>query len=184
MDAYETWVLFLIFISIMVLISGVVLLTLKKPEKKNAAPSTPAAPSSARPRQRSDTIDSKSGDHDEHHALRGDDSDRLGAEDTTWQVGDDSDDEENGSAYGGRRSPRSLRSPLGSALDLVRSREQEHPGPEGVGLMNGDDGDEDEHDDRIDSLANRRRSNSSDATLAGGSGSRMIGDSEEFGNWN
>lgn len=179
MDAYETWVLFLIFISIMVLISGVVLLTLKKPETKDALPSTPAAPSSARPRPRSATIDSKSGDQDEEAALRGDDRDRLGVEEETWQVGDDSDDE-SGSAYGGRRSPRS---PLGSVLDLVRTREQEHPGPEGVGLMHGDDADEDEHEDRIERLANRRRSSSSEETLAGGSGTRMR-DSEDFGHWN
>lgn len=182
MDAYETWVLFLIFISIMVLISGVVLLTLKKPETKDATPTTPAIPGSARPRPRSATIDSKSGDHDESTALRGEDRDRLGVEDETWQVGDDSDDDDSGSAYGGRRSPRSPRSPLGSVLDLVRPREQEHPGPEGVGLMHADDADEDEHEDRIERLADRRRSTSSDGTLAGGSGTHT--GSEEFGRWN
>lgn len=43
-DAYKTWTLFLIFVSILVLISGVVLLTHKKPEANVQTPATAAIP--------------------------------------------------------------------------------------------------------------------------------------------
>jgi hypothetical protein len=150
----------------MILISGVVLLTLKKPEKN--ASSTGANPGSSRStRGRSSTLDSKPhNEENEHTALRGDERDRVVADETVWQVGDDSDDEE-----GGRKSP--FRN--GGVIKLVKMRPQEHAGEEGVGLMDGQEADEEEHDEI-------RRSASSDATLAGGSGSHSR-DSDEFGNW-
>jgi len=52
-EAYKSWTLFLIFVSILVLISGVVLLTHKKPEPVTATP-RPRRPKSARPQNGND----------------------------------------------------------------------------------------------------------------------------------
>ncbi|KAF8345899.1 hypothetical protein F5887DRAFT_963989 [Amanita rubescens] len=97
--AYSGWTLFLIFLSILVLIAGVVLLTLKKPEPpedkiKSATLSahprrTPIR--SARPRTaRSARIDLESqGEHE-------DDGERNNERDVLWEVGHASDDDDQG----------------------------------------------------------------------------------------
>jgi hypothetical protein len=121
----------------MILISGVVLLTLKKPEKRGGAPTTPGAPGSARSmrsgrRRRSDSKqDSERGDG------RGSETEGRGLDDdqALWELGEMSDDEEGEvrSARGGsegQRTPRRQLSP-----NISRKPPQQHPGEEGRGLI-------------------------------------------------
>jgi hypothetical protein len=89
-DAYKSWALFLIFISILVLISGVVLLTHKKPE-----PVATKIKSTTLPRRRTKSNSSKTklgnGERDEE----GDEEDGEGGEDQVlWAVGEASDGED------------------------------------------------------------------------------------------
>jgi len=188
-DAYQTWALFLIFISIVTLISGVVLLTLKKPVTENN--STTSAPVNAESAQssrlRSSTVDSKSGDVDandegENSVLnrrRSRETGRVGTDEMLWQVGDLSDDEDHENANKSRTSLRGEE----SGLSVGNTRTKSQFGEEGVGLMQEHDSDEDnDHDNKAERLPNHRRSNSSDATLAGGSASR-IRSSEDFKDW-
>jgi hypothetical protein len=146
-DAYQTWTLFLIFISIVILISGVVLLTLKKPENRGGAPTAPGVPGSARSvrpgRRRSDSkqdLERGEGRTVEQEGRELDDDQTL------WGLGEMSDDEDgdDGRSAGGRsegqRTPRRQLSP-----DISRKPEpQRHPGEEGRGLMGDEEEDEDE----------------------------------------
>ena len=135
-DAYQTWTLFLIFISIMVLISGVVLLTLKKPEKRGGAPATSGIPGPAhgtRPsRRRSDSKQDL-----ERGEERGVEQEgrELDDDQTLWGLGEVSDDEDEVRSAGGRsegqRTPRRQLSPINSR----KPQPQQHPGEEGRGLM-------------------------------------------------
>lgn len=149
MDAYQTWTLFLIFVAMMVLISGVVLLTLKKPGKRGGAPTAPGMPESTRSvrssRRRSDSKrDLEQGDGSGPEV----EGRELGDDQTLWEVGEMSDDEEGGQdgvrSAGGRsdrqRTPRRQLSPNVSR----KPPQQQHPGEEGRGLMGDDDEDEDE----------------------------------------
>lgn len=88
-DAYQSWTLFLIFVSILVLISGVVLLTHKKPElsttQKNALPMSRARHQGASKGDKAVVEDiEQQDDHasDERQVL--------------WTVGHDTDDEDDG----------------------------------------------------------------------------------------
>lgn len=182
-DAYQTWTLFLIFISIVTLISGVVLLTLKKPQANDSPPPAPMDSSSTRS-IRSSTVDSKSSDLDvddegENSVLRGrrTNTDRVVTDEMVWQVGDLSDDEDHENANASTASLKGEDSVLGNA------RLQSYLGEEGVGLMQEHDLDgEVDHDNEVGRLPGHRRSNSSDATLAGGSVSQ-IRSSEDFKDW-
>jgi len=145
-DAYQTWTLFLIFVSIMVLISGVVLLTLKKPEKRGGTSATPGIPGSARSirpsRRRSD---SKQDLEQGEGAGMEQEGRELDDDQTLWELGemsDDGDGDDVRSAGGrseGQRTPRRQPSPEISR----KPQPQQHPGEEGRGLM----GDEEEDDD-------------------------------------
>ena len=127
----------------MILISGVVLLTLKKPERRGGAPTTPGMAGSARSvgqsRRRSN---SKQGL--ERGEGGGSEADGRESDETLWQVGDVSDDEDGGGFASGRsegqRTPRRQLSPEVSR----KPRQQQHPGEEGRGLI---DDDEDEEED-------------------------------------
>ncbi|PFH51547.1 hypothetical protein AMATHDRAFT_74896 [Amanita thiersii Skay4041] len=86
-DAYQSWTLFLIFCSILVLISGVVLLTHKKPE-----PGTDMVVKSAtlpRPRRSRKKPTRPNGDVESLDA----EEERTGERDVLWEVGEASDDE-------------------------------------------------------------------------------------------
>ena len=91
MDAYQSWTLFLILVSMIILISGVVLLTHKKPD--NGAPNANGVSMSSLPTK---TTVSK----DRFHTVGDDDSEiqalRAGDEEsqTLWEVGDASDEED------------------------------------------------------------------------------------------
>lgn len=97
-DAYKPWTLFLIFTSILILISGVVLLTSKKPERSKQTPG--GLPVFSRDGAGSTTkVDDRVGDttedgNSEELALRSQTDGRGLGE--LWQVGDVSDDEDDG----------------------------------------------------------------------------------------
>ncbi|KAG5220248.1 transporter [Salix suchowensis] len=160
-DAYQSWTLFLIFVSILILISGVVLLTHKKPEPlHNKAKTSPVV--SAQRSRRGRTATKKSpGDGDDDEAEAGEDHalrTRVeGEEDgeALWSLGDASDDEDDG-----------LDSKAHKPLHATGSSSCVHLGDEGARLINGAEDDakdgSPEHRDRSTHL---RRSMSSDATL-------------------
>ncbi|KAF9450404.1 hypothetical protein P691DRAFT_810345 [Macrolepiota fuliginosa MF-IS2] len=81
-DAYQSWTLFLIFVSILVLISGVVLLTHKKPE-----PVTNKIKSSTLPRRRTKANLSKT------KLAEDDEEEQEGEDQVLWAVGEGSDRE-------------------------------------------------------------------------------------------
>ncbi|PVG02356.1 hypothetical protein CPB86DRAFT_750890 [Serendipita vermifera] len=93
-DAYETWTLFLIFASILVLISGVVLLTLKKPEPKKAAGSSGLGGTASRSSRRVNGTHPKTGDgsdgEEDGLAL----TEQGGSKGLSWSVGEDESDED------------------------------------------------------------------------------------------
>ncbi|TCD71594.1 hypothetical protein EIP91_007341 [Steccherinum ochraceum] len=159
-DAYEPWALFLIFVSILILVTGVVLLTHKKPDNHHASTATPVPGTSLSPmalKRRARGTGKKVDDEEEGLTSEGHDpAQSRGA--VVWQVGDVSDEEEDdGEDYTGylsRRQPG-----LGEEHGVgERQRILEHV----------DDEDEDQ-----------RASTSSDATLA-----RADADpDEEFGKW-
>ncbi|KAH8093965.1 hypothetical protein BXZ70DRAFT_896986 [Cristinia sonorae] len=136
-DAYESWTLFLIFVSILILVTGVVLLTHKKPdnhssEQQHATPAVGAPMSPLRRRKGKCT-------GDEEEALTADDGTVV------WQVGDVSDDEdEDNRPYMTRRQGLGEEDGRGERQRILSARDT----PE-------DDDDEDQ-----------RASTSSDATLA------------------
>lgn len=100
-DAYKPWILFLIFSSILLLISGVVLLTSKKPERSRHAPGgLPVSPTFLRGGAGSTIkVDGRvngatdNGDPEEL-ALRSQTNERTLGE--MWRVGDVSDEEDDG----------------------------------------------------------------------------------------
>jgi hypothetical protein len=89
-DAYASWTLFLIFVSILILISGVVLLTHKKPEATAAQRDGGIAMNAIPGRQVPRTLDGKI-DESEGSLVegRGEDSNQV-----MWDVGEASDDED------------------------------------------------------------------------------------------
>ncbi|KAI0081307.1 hypothetical protein K474DRAFT_1656812 [Panus rudis PR-1116 ss-1] len=158
-DAYESWDLFLIFVSILVLVSGVVLLTHKKPDPSTAPTgaggTTALASLSPRARRTRRKADKDSKDNtEEAEALRtleeGENEDEV-----LWQVGEASDDEE-GNFVPPRREGLSQSNGEGERQRMMNDHE---------------DGDSEYH---------RRRSTSSEATLARQDGDA---DAEEFGVW-
>jgi len=95
-NSYESWTLFLIFLSIFVLVSGVVLLTHKKPEPVVAKTKGAATPRSAmaveerRRRKRADKTRSQGAASDEENLREQGD----GENDTLWAIGEASSDED------------------------------------------------------------------------------------------
>jgi magnesium transporter len=84
-DSYKSWTLFLIFVSILILISGVVLLTHKKPEHTPTPPGSASVAPIFRSR-RSGVTDKMGGDVEAGEG-------GPGASETLWTVGGESDDE-------------------------------------------------------------------------------------------
>ena len=184
MDAYASWALFLIFVSILILISGVVLLTHKKPDEHavhhvNTPRSAPGAmtlssesprANRGRSRRRSKGLKTKKLG-DEEHGLGDDDDEHSGSE-VLWQVGDVSDDEGEDYVEEGDEDHE---------LPVRVRREPGHGVDGGKGERERMISCHDHHDEEGD---DHRESTSSDATLARpdaeGSGP---GDSDEFGDW-
>lgn len=88
-DAYQSWTLFLIFVSVLVLISGVVLLTHKKPEPSTTQRDGGIAMNALSGRQIPRTADDKAEGHEGvHPGDHGEDGQVM------WEVGEASDDED------------------------------------------------------------------------------------------
>ncbi|KAG8213696.1 hypothetical protein J3R82DRAFT_10394 [Butyriboletus roseoflavus] len=155
-DSYKPWILFLIFTSIVILISGVVLLTHEKPKRsqRNIALSrTPGARSTMKG-------DKDGNEADEAQALRVPEEGESAAQEL-WQIGDTSDDED-GVTTDTIQKPASK-----TTADSVE-------GEEGRRLIQ----DEEER-------SRHRRSTSSDATLARNDGHEQDAyHDDEFGDWN
>ncbi|KZT26776.1 hypothetical protein NEOLEDRAFT_1177356 [Neolentinus lepideus HHB14362 ss-1] len=150
-DAYQSWTLFLIFISMLILISGVVLLTHKKPEPKRPAGATrlSSIPSGRR------TVKKAKGDAEEEEGLRPEGD--VENQEVVWQVGDASDDEDEPEH---EAPPRPL--PSGSRVS-----------DEVAALMNAD---EEHGEEREIHVQTHRRSTSSDVTLARDTGDEEFGE--------
>ncbi|KIJ67914.1 hypothetical protein HYDPIDRAFT_148005 [Hydnomerulius pinastri MD-312] len=171
-DAYKPWILFLIFASIAILISGVILLTHKKPERSNHAPgNTPLSGTFTRRGTRSTTKVNRDrevdDDDDEEQALRKQEEGESDDQ-SLWQLGDVSDDED-GPASAARAKQHTPRGVNGSGTSGVTERE------EGSRLIR-----DEEHEDE----ERHRRSISSDATLARNDGTQDAFHDDEFGEWN
>ncbi|PCH43475.1 hypothetical protein WOLCODRAFT_25942 [Wolfiporia cocos MD-104 SS10] len=162
-DAYQPWTLFLIFVSMIILISGVVLLTYKKPEKKPAAGTPGAVGLSPRARRTPLRKGDSHGD-DEQDALR-DPEEGEGENEEVWALGEASDDEGDGPGVRAR-SPQPTRRRSGSARVAMARGEGEEERMIG--------GEEEEEE-------GRRESTSSDATLARPDSAPAYVD--EFGSW-
>ncbi|KAI8975861.1 hypothetical protein BD414DRAFT_517344 [Trametes punicea] len=181
-DAYQPWTLFFIFVSMLVLVSGVVLLTYKKPDAKGASPSS-AVPLSARGRRtpKKGSPGASLGDEEEalHEAEDGEHDEAM------WQLGEASDDEnEDGARSPSIRSPRAQAPPhlsrraSGFKLGMGAGRSRSPiPPQQGEG----------EHqsmlaDHEAEEEARHRESTSSDATLARPD-TGTFGDDDAFGPW-
>ncbi|KAF9268923.1 hypothetical protein L218DRAFT_892568 [Marasmius fiardii PR-910] len=128
-DAYKSWTLFLIFVSIMILISGVVLLTHKKPEPAAIKPVTLGVPTS---RTRSNKVKG---------AKISPNGEPAGEQEVLWTVGDAEDDGGDDDGDGEDEDIDHHQNPLSVSVDSTRtatgSRVATH-GEEGRGLMEED----------------------------------------------
>lgn len=151
-DSYKSWTLFLIFVSIIVLISGVVLLTHKKPERTTPAPGVRLGLAARKTKHKAKQSDAKAlvdrqedGD-DEGQSLRRSEEGNVEDAEELWAVGEVSDDEDEPTS-----TTRLQRTPTTAG------------GEEGVELMIGDHGEEDAHElghgrPRAESTLSRRLS--------------------------
>jgi magnesium transporter len=156
-DAYQSWTLFLIFVSILILISGVVLLTHKKPEP-GALPKSAAVPS-AGIAMRNRRMARKAAILQAHKAAGGEEDEdgmtpRTGDEgEMLWAVGDVSDGDDDDDDMGEDEDIDHHQHPLNRTPSSKRP--EGHPisgGEEGRGLMAQDD----EHEEHDHSLTSRR----------------------------
>ena len=155
-DAYPSWGLFLILLSIVILIGGVVLLTNKKPEKPSVAQGTQLTAPSQRRRKAKKTTN---GDDEEEANLR---EPGVGESELVWQIGDDSDEEDGHHEHDADHPKARRRESRG------KGDGEEILDGERAGLMREDDVDHD-HDEAA--------SGSSSSTRVGGA------DADEFGEW-
>lgn len=147
-DKYKSWVLFLIFVSILVLISGVVLLTHKKPETKPktlqgaalALSSIPAARKAKSKGLKGD--DAATGSQHEGEALRARQpgQDDLEQGEVMWEVGEASDDEDDATVHGDHGEVKDGKD-SGDGTIQKRGLAGIAHGEEGMGLMQHDDHD-------------------------------------------
>jgi magnesium transporter len=93
-EAYKSWTLFLIFVSIIVLIAGVVLLTFKKPEPVTGKIKPAGAPRDGR-RRKGNKL-KRAAENGEMEEVSDEEQVRGGENDVLWAVGDASDDEDDG----------------------------------------------------------------------------------------
>lgn len=130
-DAYQSWTLFLIFVSILILISGVVLLTHKKPEpgatpKSSAVMSASVALRNRRIAAKKANASKIVVDEDEEEEVQT----PAGENDVLWAVGEVSDDDE-----GEDEDIDHHQNPRNRASHSKTPERKQHPGDEGVGLM-------------------------------------------------
>ncbi|KAJ3840113.1 hypothetical protein F5878DRAFT_580615 [Lentinula raphanica] len=144
-DAYQSWTLFLIFVSILVLISGVVLLTHKKPEPGAPLKSANTASGSLPlPRLRNrnsrkasaSKTDLEAGDPDDDASIHSGENGPL------WAVGDVSDDEGEDEDIDHHQHPLHAHRAMSAARSKTRLALH---GEEGRGLIEDIPDDENEH---------------------------------------
>ncbi|KAI0682982.1 hypothetical protein BC835DRAFT_1397425 [Cytidiella melzeri] len=165
-DAYQSWTLFLIFCAILILVSGVVLLTNKKPEPSLHGEAGSGAQTSISPRTHRRARNKGAKANDEEEGLRDDDDEVLGEDPVLWQLGDASDDEDGPVSA---LTSGSARRGLGVRPGEPVSDEREHM------LV--------EHTEVLDQLEHRE-STSSDATLGRAEPEAGGFVDDEFGDWN
>jgi magnesium transporter len=163
-DAYASWTLFFIFVSILILLSGVVLLTHKKPESASTQREANMALNVVSGRQIPRTADGKTEEHEDVDTEdQGEDSGQV------WDVGEASDEEDENVAPTPR--PQNL-------AEAGRGEEGEH-----LMTVSADDGD----DIRSHTAASdrrpqtHRRSTSSVMRLDNNDEGRDDGDEDEDG---
>ncbi|KAH8828021.1 hypothetical protein DL96DRAFT_1709332 [Flagelloscypha sp. PMI_526] len=133
-DAYHGWTLFLIFLSMVILIGGVVLLTHKKPDPVPGKGGS--SPDTASSIKRSDRSREPSGSGE-------------GEEEVLWAVGNDSDDEDDGKTprQSGQLDRANIDIESTAGLNKAQySAVDQNPQRSGEGqrLMDGDDDDDDD----------------------------------------
>ncbi|KAK0212748.1 hypothetical protein DFS33DRAFT_1377215 [Desarmillaria ectypa] len=179
-DSYQSWTLFLVFVSILILISGVVLLTHKKPEPGSKALGSPSAPVvSSNPRGRKSKRASTSkvsltGDANDHR--QNDDEEQV-----LWTVGDISDAEEmEDEDIDHHQHPLNLQRNTSDAPRIVKSHV---PGEEGVGLMKNSESEYADRDSDEEGDADTQRRLVDTAQQSTHSDNPFKDEFEEFGAW-
>ncbi|GLB37495.1 putative magnesium transporter NIPA [Lyophyllum shimeji] len=188
-DAYQSWTLFLIFVSILVLISGVVLLTHKKPEPVGPTP-VPLV------RKKGKAASRKTGDEEEGRAR----DDEGGEQDVLWAVGEDEEESEE-PAHARDEDPdvdhhqnpiQPQHRPRGSAVALLEKGEGKGKGvnwrvhsqnEEGVKLIDEDDEEEEEEDNPGDRSHHRQNGGTSHLSSPPNKPADPFKDDDEFGDW-
>ena len=162
-DAYESWDLFLIFCSILVLVSGVVLLTNKKPDQPaRTGPNMSGATSLAtmkRARRRKGGKNPSTESVERLHPGDGDEGETT-RDAVLWELGEASDDEDDAEVPLPHREVSSASDPT--------------IGGERARMIDDHEDDDDEEN---------RGSVSSDATLAHPAGEPTPYRDDEFGDW-
>ncbi|PBK74449.1 hypothetical protein ARMSODRAFT_952094 [Armillaria solidipes] len=177
-DSYQSWTLFLIFLSILILISGVVLLTHKKPEPgSKALASAPVVSSNPRGRKSKRASTSKV-------SLTGDDGDHPQNDDeeqVLWTVGDVSDAEEmDDEDIDHHQHPSNLHR---NTSDAPRMAKPHVPGEEGVGLIKHSETEDADRDSDEESDADTQRRLVDTPRQSTHSDNPFKDESEEFGAW-
>ncbi|KAH9858568.1 hypothetical protein C2E23DRAFT_864468 [Lenzites betulinus] len=174
-DAYQSWALFLIFVSMIVLVSGVVLLTYKKPADKGSSP-TSAVPLSSRGRRNPRKAGAGGDEEEALHDIEDGEQDEV-----LWQLGEASDDEDNvrprsprPTSPRPRVSPRLQRRASGLKLGLGSGRNRQRGEGEQESMLADHEAEEED--------AEHRESTSSDATLARPDTTALL-DDDGFGPW-
>ncbi|KAG6842186.1 hypothetical protein C0991_001679 [Blastosporella zonata] len=172
-DAYQGWTLFLIFVSILVLISGVVLLTHKKPEPTST---TPVALTRAKGRGKA----RKASDAEEGRAGTGERSEQ----EVLWAVGEDEDDEgheDEDPDVDHHQNPINRPTPNKSAADSKQKGKGKSVSwkvktldEEGVGLI----GEDEEEDEDVEPIHHKSSSSSTEPRPVD-----PFKDEDEFGDW-
>lgn len=174
--AYKPWILFCIFVSILVLISGVVLLTHKKPEPRNHLTGPSGVTLDSLPARRKSTPKGEisiGDDDDDHESLRPrDEGNSAARDDVLWQVGDASEDEGDDTAST-HKQVRASKLNLPATSSAVGKRSlSAHPSREHITT-------ESSHN-----INDPRRSVSSSSTLGKTDNQDPFRDNtEEFGEW-
>ncbi|KAG5639411.1 hypothetical protein H0H81_002943 [Sphagnurus paluster] len=190
-DAYQSWTLFLIFVSILVLISGVVLLTHKKPEPKSTAPVPLSRATKGKSGRR------RAGDEEEGLAGEG-----TGEQAVLWAVGEDSDEDSGEHVHAEEEDPdldhhqNPIHPPArpravddtGKSRDTGKGKgaswKTQNHGEEGKGLIGEDDDEEEEGYESGDSKRDARGSSSSLVVRPAPQTADPFKDSDEdFGDW-
>jgi len=121
MQYFQLWVLTAIFLSILILIAGVILLSTKKPDKTRL-PRTSGIPAAERERQR-DRIRSAARSGEESVALRSGEPDAAG--EVMWELGSVSDEDDDPATAAEGKSAGKRPNGVGEGKGLIAEEEEE-----------------------------------------------------------